>query len=43
MGAEDCKKRRLKKAKVAVARKLAAILHAMWKTNEPFRYVASAA
>jgi transposase len=32
----------LKKAKVAVARKLAVILHAMWKTNEPFRHVAAA-
>lgn len=31
-----------KKAKVAVARKLAVILHAMWKTNEPFRYSAEA-
>ncbi|TIU86442.1 MAG: IS110 family transposase, partial [Mesorhizobium sp.] len=26
-----------KKAKIAVTRKLAVILHAMWKTNEPFR------
>ncbi len=32
-----------KKAKVAVARKLAVILHAMWKTNEPFRYATAAA
>jgi transposase len=32
-----------KKAKVAVARKLAVILHAMWKTNEPFRRVVLAA
>lgn len=32
-----------KKAKVAVARKLAVILHAMWKTNEPFRHAAAAA
>ncbi|WP_292415111.1 transposase [Mesorhizobium sp.] len=31
-----------KKAKVALARKLAVILHAMWKTNEPFRYAAPA-
>ncbi len=31
-----------KKAKVAVARKLAVIFHAMWKTNEPFRYAAQA-
>ena len=27
-----------KKARVAVARKLAVILHAMWKTNSPFRW-----
>jgi hypothetical protein len=27
-----------KKARVAVARKLAVILHAMWKTNTPFRW-----
>ncbi|CDX14592.1 hypothetical protein MPLB_1460031 [Mesorhizobium sp. ORS 3324] len=33
----------LKKAKVAVARKLAVILHAMWKTNEPFRHAIAAA
>jgi hypothetical protein len=26
-----------KKAREAVARKLAVILHAMWKTNTPFR------
>jgi transposase len=32
-----------KKAKLAVARKLAVILHAMWKTNEPFRHAAAAA
>ncbi len=32
-----------KKAKVAVARKLAVILQAMWKSNEPFHYAASAA
>jgi len=32
-----------KKAKVAVARKLAVILHAMWKTNKPFRFGAAAA
>lgn len=31
-----------KKAKVAVARKLAVVLHAMWKTNKPFRYTAAA-
>ena len=28
----------LKKARVAVARKLAVILHAMWKTNTEFRW-----
>ena len=27
-----------KKARVAVARKLAVILHAIWKTNTPFRW-----
>ena len=32
-----------KKAKVAVARKLAVILHAMWKTTEPFRHATAAA
>lgn len=32
-----------KKAKVAVARKLAVILHAMWKTNEPFRHATAEA
>jgi transposase len=32
-----------KKARVAVARKLAVILHAMWKTNTPFRWSAAAA
>lgn len=32
-----------KKARVAVARKIAVILHAMWKTNTPFRWSQSAA
>lgn len=32
-----------KKARIAVARKLAVILHAMWKTNTPFRWSSSAA
>lgn len=32
-----------KKARVAVARKLAVILHAMWKTNTPFRWSTAAA
>ena len=32
-----------KKARVAVARKLAVILHAMWKTNSPFRWSTLAA
>lgn len=31
-----------KKARVAVARKLAVILHAMWKTGTPFRWSAAA-
>jgi hypothetical protein len=30
-------------AKVAAARKLVVILHAMWKTNQPFRRVFAAA
>lgn len=29
---------RLSKAKVAVARKLAVLLHAMWISGEPFRW-----
>lgn len=32
-----------KKARIAVARKMAVILHAMWKTNTPFRWSPSAA
>jgi hypothetical protein len=32
-----------KKARVAVARKLAAVLHAMWKTNTKFRWSNQAA
>jgi transposase len=32
----------VKKARVAVARKLAVILHVMWKTNTPFRWTTSA-
>ncbi len=32
-----------KKARVAVARKLAVILHAMWKTNTTFRWGEAAA
>jgi transposase len=32
-----------KKARIAVARKMAVILHAMWKTNTPFRWSQSAA
>lgn len=31
-----------RKAKVALARKLAVTLHAMWRTNSPFREVAMA-
>lgn len=31
-----------RKAKVALARKLAVILHAMWRTNTPFRKIAMA-
>jgi transposase len=32
-----------KKARIAVARKMAVILHAMWKTNTPFRWSQKAA
>lgn len=32
-----------KKARIAVARKMAVILHAMWKTNTPFRWSQEAA
>jgi transposase len=32
-----------KKARVAVARKLAVVLHAMWKTQSPFRWGEAAA
>jgi transposase len=42
-GLRIAKRAGFKKAKVAVARKLAVILHAMWKTNEPFRRVVAAA
>lgn len=31
-----------KKARIAVARKIAVILHAMWKTNTPFRWSSAA-
>ena len=31
-----------KKARVGLARKLAVVLHAMWKTNTPFRWGAVA-
>ena len=30
-----------KKARIAVARKLAVVLHAMWKTDTPFRWTQS--
>jgi transposase len=33
----------LKKAKVAVARKLAVIMHRMWRDGTPFRWTAHAA
>ncbi len=42
-GLRLAKKVGFKKARVAVARKLAVILHAMWKTNTPFRWSANAA
>jgi transposase len=37
-GLRVAKRSSLKKARVAVARKLAVIMHAMWKTGETFRY-----
>ena len=42
-GLRLAKKVGFKKARVAVARKLAVILHAMWKTNTAFRWSANAA
>jgi transposase len=41
-GLRLAKKVGFRKARVAVARKLAVILHAMWKTNTPFRWSAAA-
>lgn len=38
LGLRIAKRGGFKKAKVAVARKLATILHAMWKTGEEFRW-----
>ena len=37
-GLRLAKKVGFKKARVAVGRKLAVVLHAMWKTNTPFRW-----
>jgi len=42
-GLRLAKKVGFKKARVAVARKLAVVLHAMWKTNTPFRWSSVAA
>ena len=42
-GLRLAKKVGFKKARVGVARKLAVILHAMWKTNTQFRWSAVAA
>jgi transposase len=42
-GLRLAKKVGFKKARVGVARKLAVILHAMWKTNTPFRWSTVAA
>jgi transposase len=42
-GLRLAKKVGFKKARVAVARKLAVILHAMWKTSTPFRWSVNAA
>lgn len=41
-GLKLARKVAFKKARVAVARKLAVILHAMWKTNTPFRWSVAA-
>jgi len=41
-GPRIAKRGGFKKAKVAVARKLGAILHAMWKTGEEFRWSSEA-
>ena len=37
-GMEIAKASGFKKARIAVARKIAVILHVMWKTNTPFRW-----
>ena len=42
-GLRLAKKVGFKKARVGVARKLAVVLHAMWKTNTPFRWSKAAA
>jgi transposase len=42
-GLKLAKKVGFRKARFAVARKLAVILHAMWKTNTPFRWSAAVA
>ena len=36
------KRSSLKKAKIAVARKLAVVMHRMWKDNSHFRWAAEA-
>jgi transposase len=42
-GMKLAKVSRFKKARIAVARKLAVVLQAMWKTDMPFRWTQSAA
>jgi transposase len=42
-GLRLAKKVGFKKARIGVARKLAVVLHAMWKTKTPFRWSAVAA
>jgi transposase len=42
-GVTLARRRSLKKAKVAVARKLAVIMHRMWRDRTPFRWTAHAA
>ena len=38
LGAEDCQETRHKRSCVAVARRLAVIMHAMWRDGTEFRF-----
>lgn len=42
LGLRIAKRSSLKNAKVAVARKLAVVMHRMWRDDAPFRWGASA-